>query len=320
MHRISCLAHRCRALGALTALLVIVCIVASTAGASDEPGLEAEPAPEDASEPEATPGAEPEPKADPLGRLPPRDRFVLRGGYQWIFGANTTVRFDGEQTGIGATIEWRRTLGGEGSSGSGRFEAYGRFLTNHAFEYQWFRAVFNGVRLLEADLQIGDEVFVAGADIISQQRIDVHRFVYSWSFYRSKRVELELSPGLYIADTRFEFTGTVSDDSSGSGGTTLGDTTESITAPLPSLGIKGRYAISDWLEFRGRADFFYFKIGDYEGSFSEFTFGPEVRLREHVGLGLVYDRLNISVQDRSRGGWRFDNGFNSLYAYGAVYF
>ncbi len=264
---------------------------------------------------------ESEPKADPLGRVPPRDRLVLRGGYQWIFGANTTVRFDGEQAGIGTTIEWQKTLGGESTSGSGRLEAYGRFLTNHAFEFQWFRAKLDAHRALDVDIQIDEQVFAAGADIVSQQRVDVYRFVYSWSFYRSDRVELELSPGLYIADTRLAFEGTVYTDPGGGGGsTTSGLVKEDVTVPLPSIGLKSSYAITDWFSIRARADFFYLKVGDYEGSLSEFTFGPEFRVHEHVGIGLVYDRLNVSLQNRERGGWRIDNGFNSLYAYGALYF
>ena len=42
-----------------------------------------------------------------------RDRLMIRGGWAYVFGVNADVTLRGDRTGIGASVDFAKTLGGE---------------------------------------------------------------------------------------------------------------------------------------------------------------------------------------------------------------
>jgi len=95
---------------------------------------------------------------------------------------------------------------------------------------------------------------------------------------------------------------------------------ETLTVPLPSFGLFVNYNITPRLQFQTRADFFYIRVGNYEGSMFEYYFGLEYRLFRHFAVGAAYDRLAADLQDTSRGGFEFDLAYNLAFFYGTLYF
>ena len=65
-----------------------------------------------------------------------------------------------------------------------------------------------------------------------------YRLIYNYSFYRNDKVELAVSPGLYMMRTKFNFAG------QGTINGVAGNTTvvnEELTLPLPSIGLVANY-------------------------------------------------------------------------------
>jgi len=250
-----------------------------------------------------------------------RDRLMIRGGWAYVFGVNADVTLRGDRTGIGTSIDFSKTLGGEDSTDAIRVDSLYRFNERHALGFSWYRVGLGGQNtILDQQIQIGDNTINANATVNSSLNLNLYRLIYNYSFYRSDKVELALSPGLYMAGTKFNLTaqGNILFPNNQTGTST--DVNEQLTVPLPSFGFVMNYNITPRFQFQNRVDFFYVNIGDYEGAMFEFYAGLEYRLFRHFAIGAAYDRLTADLQDTSRGGFEFDLSYNLAYFYGTLYF
>ncbi len=250
-----------------------------------------------------------------------RDRLMIRGGWAYVFGVNADVTLRGDRTGIGASVDFGKTLGGETSTDSFRIDTLYRFNERHALGFSWYRIGLGGSNtLLDQQIQIGDNTINANATVNSSLNLNLYRLVYNYSFYRSDKVELALSPGLYMAGTKFNLTaqGNILLPNNQPGTST--DVKEQLTVPLPSVGFLMNYNVTPRFQVQTRVDFFYVNVGDYEGAMFELYVGLEYRLFRHFALGAAYDRLATNLQDTTRSGFEFNLAYNLAYFYGTLYF
>ncbi len=259
-----------------------------------------------------------EPKEEPKQEL--RDRLMIRAGWAYVFGVNADVTVRGERTGIGASVDFARTLGGDDSTSALRVDSLYRFNERHAVGFSWYRVGLGGENtILDRQIEIGGNTISANASIQSDLNVNLYRFLYNWSFYRTDKVELALSPGFYVAATKFDLTAQGNILLPNNQPSTSTRVNEHITFPLPSFGILLNYNVTPRIQVQGRTDFFYLKIADYEGVMFEFYAGLEYRLFKHFAVGAAYDRLAAGLQDTSRGGFEIDVAYNLAYFYGTVY-
>ena len=136
-----------------------------------------------------------------------RDRLMIRGGWAYVFGVNADITLRGDRTGIGASVDFGKTLGGETSTDAFRIDTLYRFNERHALGFSWYRIGLGGQNtILDQQIQIGDNTINANATVNSSLNLNLYRLLYNYSFYRSDKVELALSPGLYMAGTKFNLT------------------------------------------------------------------------------------------------------------------
>ena len=250
------------------------------------------------------------------------DRFMIRGGGAYIFGADTTITLNGPITGIGTSIDYDQTLGGDTESSAFRVDARYRFNPQHNLAFTWYRVTRSGDKTVDQQLEVDDLLIQAGAQVNSSLNISLYRAMYNWSFYHTEDVELALSPGIYIAkiDTMLNANATIS---AGDQNMTVtpGSTSSTLTAPLPSIGGYVNYYITPRLHAEVRTDVFWVQVSNFTGSMLEFYAGMEYRLFEHLALGAAYDRLDVNVKiDDNSGFGTIDNSWNLLYGFGTLYF
>jgi Outer membrane protein beta-barrel domain len=254
------------------------------------------------------------------------DRFMIRGGYLLVFGAETDVQLVG-QSGLGAVIDFNKTLHGTQDYSGFRVDAAYRFNDRHSMGLSYYRVLRNANRQIASDLTVGDTTIAAGAQTTSNLNFDMYRLTYNYSFYRTDKVEVGITPGLYIMRVKFDLTGSAT--CSGAQATCVGQPTvfgsasEQLTVPLPSIGGFVNYKITPKLTAQVRSDFFYLKVASSEGSMFEFYAGLEYRLFKHFALGASFDRLQSNVdltKDGTSKGFAFDNSWNTGFFYGALYF
>ncbi|HJR77302.1 MAG TPA: hypothetical protein VJ805_10020 [Nitrospiraceae bacterium] len=249
------------------------------------------------------------------------DRLMIRGGWAYVFGVNADVTLRGDRTGIGTSVDFSKTLGGDSSTNALRIDTLYRFNERHAVGFSWYRVALGGENtLLDQQIQIGGNTINANATVHSDLDLNLYRLIYNYSFYHSDKAELGLSPGLYMAGTKFDLTAQgniILPNNQPSGSTGVNET---LTVPLPSFGLFVNYHITPRFQFQVRADFFYINVSNYEGAMFEYYAGLEYRVLKHFAIGAAYDRLSAALQDTTRGGFEFDMAYNLAFFYGTLYF
>jgi hypothetical protein len=245
------------------------------------------------------------------------DKLMIRGGWAYVFGARTTASVGGPVLGVGTNVDFTSTLGGSTSTDAFRLDTLYRFNDRHAIGFSWYRVGLSGEKVINEQIQIRDNVIAAGASTQTSLSFNTYRLIYNYSFYRNDKVELAVSPGLYMMRTKFNFTG------QGTINGVAGNTTvvnEELTLPLPSIGLVANYNITPKLQFQSRYDFFYLTINDYTGAMFEFYAGLEYRLFQHFAMGAAYDRLQASLRGDGDQGFNIDFSYNLAYVYATLYF
>jgi hypothetical protein len=258
--------------------------------------------------------------AEEIEQKPLEDRLTVRGGWAYVWGANSTITVPGPNGIAGTSLDYSKTLGGDSTTNAFRVDALWRFNEKHAAQFAWYRVAFSGQNTLQEQIVVDGTTIAVGASTNSSLSFNMYRAMYQYSFYRNEKVELAVVPGLYLAKTHFSLAanGLVSVNGSplSSG---FSQTNENLTLPLPSIGVLANYQISPKLLTQIRTDFFYLQIGNFEGSMMEFYAGLEYRLFKPFALGAAYDRLVVNAESTSSNGFRADVNWNLLYLYATLY-
>ncbi|HKR78163.1 MAG TPA: hypothetical protein VJR69_00550 [Nitrospira sp.] len=259
--------------------------------------------------------------AEEKTETPFNDKLMIRGGWAYVFGAAANVAVGGPVLGVGASIDFTQTLGGDTSTDAFRIDTLYRFNERHAIGFSWYRVGLSGDKVLTQSIQIRDQIVSAGAATQTSLSFNTYRLIYNYSFYRNDKVELAVSPGLYMMKTNFNFAGqgtiTPPNGTATPGSVIL--VNEQLTLPLPSIGLVANYNITKKLQFQSRYDVFYLSIGNYAGSMFEFYAGLEYRIVNHFAMGAAFDRLQADLRGNGHNGFSANFSYNLMYLYASVY-
>lgn len=254
------------------------------------------------------------------------NRFMIRGGWNYVFNADTTFSLNGPGGTIGTTIDFARNLSGQREDNLWRIDSLYRFNPRHSIGFSYYDVNRKGERTLDRDLTVRDTTFAAGGNISSELRFKMYRFIYNYSFHHDEKVELGASFGLYFANIG----ASLSANLTCSGGLTCGQgqtlapgrTSNTLTVPLPSIGFFVNYNFTPRLMGQARFDWFYIETAQFKGAMNEVYLGLEYRLFKHFGIGGAYDRLDVNadVDPKKGGGFSFKTDWNTLFLYGSLYF
>ncbi|HEX7092625.1 MAG TPA: hypothetical protein VF205_03025 [Nitrospiraceae bacterium] len=246
----------------------------------------------------------------------PTDKLMIRGGWAYVFGATANVSVGGPVLGVGANVDLTNTLGVDNSTDAFRLDGLYRFNDRHAVGLSWYRVGLSGDKSLNQDILINDQTVNAGTNTQTGLNFRIYRLLYNYSFYHNDKVELAVSPGLYMMRTTFNFA------AQGIINNVPGTSTvvnEQLTIPLPSIGLVANYNITPKLQFQSRYDFFYLTVGDYTGTMFELYAGLEYRLFKHFAMGAAYDRLTAGLSGSGEQGFNVNFGYNLAYVYATLY-
>ena len=202
-----------------------------------------------------------------------------------------------------AEIDLESDLGLDRSDSVFRLDGYYRFNDRHRIDFSAFDLSRSKNRVIDEEITWGDTVYPINANIRSEFDLAIYKLAYTWSFMRRDKGYLGLTGGLYIASLG----ATISEPQLGSAGS------DSLTAPLPVVGLRGEYALSEKFTLRGSAELFALEYEEYDGKLTDFYLGIDYQLFEHtaVGLGLNTVQLDIGIDRDNFDGdfdWRYDGG------------
>src|SRR5512134_593473 len=222
----------------------------------------------------------------------------------------TTMQVDNDQLGSGDNVDLGDDLGVDQNESGGWFGVEWRFAPRHRIGFTYSRFNLNGQRTTTRDLQIGDEIFPAGATVSSQLRLEIIPITYSYSFLKDERDELAFTVGLHWSRLRFSAEGSAS----------LGaqdisrDSRAEADVPLPLLGLRYDHHFSDRWSAGASAAVFALKLGEetwnLEGSLWSVRLHAEYRFARNFAIGVALDGFDVSV-DASQDNWKggFDYGY-----------
>ena len=96
---------------------------------------------------------------------------------------------------------------------------------------------------------------------------------------------LGLTAGLYVA----RFGTSIS-------GQAMGEReSRDLTAPLPVIGLRGKYDFTEKLSFRASGELFALKYEDFDGSLYDLYAGLDYQFFEHISLGVGLNSVKLDI-------------------------
>jgi hypothetical protein len=220
---------------------------------------------------------------------------------------------------LGLSIDAEELLGLDTHTTSFMFEAYWRFTKNlrHRFDFEWKSYRRSGNTTLLRDIDVGDHTIPLGSTVDTTFDLDVFRLSYSYSFFQDDRMDLAFAIGAYIVPVNFDLKAQ---------GLVNVVESESITAPLPVVGLRFDFALTPKWFLRNSLDIFYLEIDDFRGGITDVKIRLEYDAFKNVGFGLSaeYFWLLIEGEDTVYPGVDFEGTFEyqnlGILAYVKVYF
>ena len=223
---------------------------------------------------------------------PGEERFHFVGGV-FLPALDTSVRVDNTNVGIGNEINLQDDLGFDDSQTTVYGNGYWRFSPRHRIGAGYFRFKDDSSVTAQRKLQIGDEIFPAGASLFSEFKFEIFPVHYSYSFIKREKMEFSGTVGLHWYRVNFMVGGSAS----------LGklDLDHEVTAkanvPMPLLGLAFKYNFTNRWAAGLHGEAFALSIGDYSGNLVNLSARTEYWFFNHFGAGLALNwfRLDLEV-------------------------
>lgn len=222
---------------------------------------------------------------------PGEERFMFVGGV-FLPAIDTEVRVDNTNIGIGDGINLQDDLGFDDSQTTFYGNAYWRFFPRHRIGVGYFRFKDEVTATAQRDLQIGDEIFPAGASLSSEFKFEIFPIHYSYSFLKRDKMELAGTIGMHWYRINFAVAGSASLSGLDAGA----EVSAKANAPLPLLGLDFRYNFTPKWTASILAQAFALSIGDFDGSLVNLGVRTEYWFFNHIGAGLALNWFRLDVE------------------------
>ncbi len=228
-----------------------------------------------------------------------RERGAISFG-AFISKPDTEARVAGD-AGNGTDLNLEDDLGLESSTTILRIDGHWWMSRRNRLDASAFSFSRNGSRTIDETIDFGDETYQINTVVNSTSDVDIWKAAYTFAPVIKERGYLGLTAGLYVSQNALSLSQA-----------TLGSVeSEELTAPLPVIGVRGQYAITDRIKLRGAVELFGIDTDDASGRLSDFNIGADYRLGKRFAVGLAYNKvaMNIAATDGDFNGaldWGYD--------------
>lgn len=217
------------------------------------------------------------------------DRFsVSFGGF--LASYNSGITFASKQLGLGIQIDVEDALGIENSSFAFRGNANYKFgkTLKHSATFGYFGILRNSRKVLDKELVLGNIIYPIGTEINSKYNLTILRAKYEYSFFQDDRVSLGASFGLFIMPVSLTVRALSQEEHK-----------TQFTAPLPLVGIRTDFKITEKLYLNQSVEILYLSFSDFKGGILDLNVAVEHKTFEHIafGLGVNSNRVNMEFKN-----------------------
>jgi len=216
-------------------------------------------------------------------------------------------------------VDFDKDFGKGNDSTQVRADAMWRITPNHHLTFMYFNNTVNRSKTLDRDIAWGDNVYQASTTISSESKFKVGALSYEYAFMRAPNYEVAANIGLHVTEMTLNLNGTASVN----GGAPVSGAfqSNSVTAPLPVIGVRGAWVVTPNLVLDAQGQFFKLNANGYDGSWSDLRASATWMFTKNFGLGIGYDRFytHLDVNKDAFDG-KAKVGYSGLLLYGTVAF
>jgi hypothetical protein len=182
-------------------------------------------------------------------------------------------------------IDFENDLGLDSSLSVFRLDGSHRFGEKHRVGASIFDLSRNAVTDIDGEITWQDTVFPIAARIKTDLDFTIYKLAYTYEFLQRDNAYLGASIG--------------------------------VTAPLPVIGLRGAYALTEnWIAFAG-AEIFFADFDEIEGFLYDVSVGIDYWFSDSVAIGLAWNGVEIDVDARSEAldadlVWRYSGALLSV--------
>ncbi len=228
-----------------------------------------------------------------------RERAAISFG-AFISRPETEARVDSD-SGQGTDLNLEDDLGLQSSMTIARLDGHWWLSRRNRLDFSVFNFSRDGTRTIDETIDFGDRTFAINTVVNSTQDLDIAKAAYTFAPVIKDRGFVGLTAGLYVAQTKLSLSQA-----------TLGTAeTEGLTAPLPVIGVRGQYAVTDRIKLRGSLEVFGIDTGDVSGHLNDFNIAADYAFGKRFAVGLAYNDVSMEIE-ASEG----DSGFRGALDWG----
>jgi len=217
------------------------------------------------------------------------DRFRLEVGIVHS-GYDTQVRLDPTPQNPGTLVSAEDDLGLEDSDTILQVELTLLPGDHHLVRLHGISMRRSGFATLTRNIVWDDETYLAGQRADSSLNISMIGLTYGWLPFRTDRYELGLTAGVQIADVEANVEVRA---------TNPPREPEEGIAPIPMIGLEGRYDFSRRWSIDGRYQYLSVGQDDVDAKLTDARFAVRWRQGQHLVLGLGYRIFDLNVESHS---------------------
>ena len=212
--------------------------------------------------------------------------------YKWGFlvGAFITdqdmkTEFEFNLGDVDIRVDFEDDLGLRDSQSVGRFATFYKFNERHRLDFDVFDLSQTSKAMLEREIVWGDTVFPISTEVATNLDLSIYKIAYTYHPLRRDKGKLGITGGFYVADVGLAVR-VLEDDLREAG---------EVTAPLPVLGLRGEYYLSDRWRLSASIEWFGLEIDAFDGELQDALVGVDYRMSEHSAIGLGYNHVEIDI-------------------------
>ncbi|WP_345317449.1 hypothetical protein [Ferrimonas gelatinilytica] len=200
----------------------------------------------------------------------------------------------------GRRIDFESDLGLEKSRFSPMLELSYRFNDNHllalnALTLHRSAATREVIRGFEFDWEGQTYRAQSDARVSSRLDIDIYQLFYGYSLWRSEDLLLVGTLGMHVMDIKAQMSGELSLVSDNLDIANVREAEETLTAPLPDLGLMGYWQITPRWEAVLSAQYFQLKVDDYKGRLIDLRAQVNRAITDRFDIGIAWQYYRLTV-------------------------
>ena len=234
-------------------------------------------------------------QGEDLGPL--NDRFSVSLG-TFFMGSDTNVRADAFESGqSGTPFNFEDTFGLDDETVF-RIDAAWRAGHRHMLRAMYFSSDRSISNVIHEQIAFGDATFPVDAEVRADFRFDITELAYEYIFMDRDRYQLGASFGIHNAGFKI---GLNSEPASQGGNAAAISESVHTNAPLPVLGLRGRWRLSEDFYAIAHAQYFQLAFDAYEGNIQDYEAALVWQATRHVGVGAAYNLFRTQVETDDHG-------------------